>query len=155
MIAGSSTFRAQCRRLADAPALYVRLRVVDSLTPSTLRAVSVIQRTQSGPLLASVDILEGVDAVEWIAHELEHVIEQVEGVRIRNICAEEPRLCEAVPGAIDTMRAVLAGRVVLTEVERSSREPHSRVRDLKPAPDLKVGPTRGTAFAVTRTRGLR
>ena len=123
MIRGSSTFRAQCRRLAAARDLYVRVTVVPFLPDPRYRGLSVIQRTRTGAVVAFVEILDGSDPTEWIAHELEHVIEQIEGVRVRQLCVHEFGTCRVSSGAFDTLRAVRAGRWVKEEVAHARRRP--------------------------------
>src|SRR5262245_39940265 len=81
MLAASPTFRSQCQRLSDQTDLYVRLIVDPRLTDGSIRARSVISRLHSGAVVAFVSIGASPDPAEWLAHEIEHVIEQLEGVK--------------------------------------------------------------------------
>ena len=87
MLAASPTFRSQCQRLAGQTALYVRLVVDPRLTDGPIRARSVINRLRSGAVVAFVSIGASPDPAEWLAHEIEHVIEQLEGVKLHALAA--------------------------------------------------------------------
>ena len=104
------------------------------LAPADPTGAQVVFKVAPGSSLGEIahglereGLVRSADAVEWIAHELEHVIEQMEGVRVAETCAHYPRLCETVPGAVDTIRARRAGRAVLTEVEQGGRSVVARV----------------------------
>ena len=62
------------------------------------------------------------DHVELIAHELEHVIEQLDDIDLRTL-AKVPssgvKRCEGREEAYETVRAIRAGRAVSDEVRRS------------------------------------
>src|SRR5262245_31093590 len=77
----SPTVRRQCRRLSAAPQLHVNFLLEDQARqPSSYHARAAMKR-QSGALV-SVDIhlTRLRDPVELIAHEIEHVIEQLDGI---------------------------------------------------------------------------
>src|SRR2546428_12563943 len=59
---------------------YVRVRVDVLIAFCTCRARSVIQRTGAGPIVAIVGISPSGSPVEWIAHEFEHLLDQVDGL---------------------------------------------------------------------------
>ena len=73
----SATFRGQLDRIAAEPGLVVRVEVVPHIIGA--RAMTRIVR-QGGNLTAHIQVTRFDDIVELIAHELEHVIEQIEGV---------------------------------------------------------------------------
>jgi len=79
----SSTFRAQLLKVGAAPMLRVRLRLTAPLG-GAIRARTVILRTTGGRLTAESEIpvrlIFDRQYVEMIAHEIEHVIEQTEGL---------------------------------------------------------------------------
>jgi len=80
MLRDSPTFRRQCVRIAAEPGLTVHLSFSPPPRRSTHRAVTRFTRNAGGHLTAIVDIGALEDTQELIAHELEHVIEQLDGV---------------------------------------------------------------------------
>jgi hypothetical protein len=72
MIRHSPTFREQCRLVAAAPLLYVRMYRQPWAGERGFRARSIIERSRSGVLIATVQIGTRGSPVEWIAHEFEH-----------------------------------------------------------------------------------
>jgi hypothetical protein len=109
----SSTFRAQCARLAQAGTI-VFVHAVSSV--QILRqAQSVIGVTADGATVARVLVRPGADTVEHIAHEFEHVLEYLEGVDHRRTGAMLSH------DAYETDRAMDAGTRVAREVRDSWR----------------------------------
>jgi len=66
--------------VSAASRLTVRLQSPFTSSPQGLRATTVFERKVDGQLVANVDIAWSTSPVELIAHELEHVIEQLDGV---------------------------------------------------------------------------
>lgn len=108
----SGTFRAQCQRLAAAPRVRVTLAVVNTLDSG--RAQTTMRRYRSGALEAEVDVRFGENYRELLAHEFEHVIEQIDGVDLRQEVAAG-RAWVVPGGAFETRRAFLAGLQVRRE----------------------------------------
>lgn len=121
MLAASPTFRSQCQRLADQTDLYVRIIVDPRLTDGPIRARSVISRLRSGAVHAFVSIGASPDPAEWLAHEIEHVIEQLEGVRLQALAAMNQNVWRTSRDTFETDRAIRAGRAVLDEVRGAER----------------------------------
>jgi hypothetical protein len=121
MLAASPTFRSQCQRLADQTELYVRLIVDPRLADGPIRARSVISRLHSGAVVAFVSIGASPDPAEWLAHEIEHVIEQLEGVKLYALAAMNQNVWRTSRDTFETDRAILAGRAVLDEVRSAER----------------------------------
>ncbi len=73
--------------------------------------------------MAIVSVPPVAKAIELVAHELEHVIERVEG---RDLPREARRrgsgVWEAVDGRFESRRAIDVGRQVAQEVEESRRQ---------------------------------
>ena len=112
----SATFRRQCGRLSAAPQLHVNLLMEElARHPSSYRARAAMKR-QSGALV-SVDIhlTRFEDPIELIAHEIEHVIEQLEGVDLGAQAGTE-NVWKREDGAFETRRAIEVGRRVAREV---------------------------------------
>jgi hypothetical protein len=121
MLTASATFRSQCQRLADQTELYVRLTIDPRLADGSIRARSVISRLQGGAVVAFVSIGASPDPAEWLAHEIEHVIEQLEGVKLQALAATNQNVWQTSRDTFETGRAIRAGRAVLGEVRSAER----------------------------------
>ena len=121
MLQRSPTFRQQCQRL-DVPDLHVQIRTDTMLVDRPFRARSTIHRSESGELTVSVAITAFGDPTEWLAHELEHVIEQLDGVRVAQLAVAGS--ADAWPtgdGMFETARAMRVGRLVRREMHSGDR----------------------------------
>ena len=116
LIQTSGTFRAQCVRIGTTPNLRVQLELVRTLGGP--RAETTMTRYQAGALRADVRIAFGQDYRELIAHEFEHIIEQLDGVDLRAE-AEHGRAWVVDANVFETRRASEAGRRVRHECDRS------------------------------------
>lgn len=111
----SPTFRQQCRILEASVALTATVRVAPRSAGSTERAISTVRRNPSGTLEAAIEIRATESLTELLGHEFEHVIEQLDGVNLRDLEAEgEARRVDG--GAFETRRAIVAGQRVSGEV---------------------------------------
>jgi hypothetical protein len=123
MLATSATFRAQLARLAAKPTVIVALLDDDGAgLGKRRRALTTFVR--QGPRLCSaqVRIGRGYDTTALIAHELEHVLEQLDGV---NLLLESQVVASGVSrapdGTFETARAVAVGEQVSDEVQAAHR----------------------------------
>ncbi|MEO6238860.1 MAG: hypothetical protein ABIQ52_17835 [Vicinamibacterales bacterium] len=114
MLSLSETFRDQCHRIAAQPALRVRLNI--TLQAADYRAVTVLARYEAGYLRAEVTLVFAENYVELVAHEFEHVLEQVDGIDLRAIAALG-QARHLPDGSYETPRATLAGQQVWREYE--------------------------------------
>ena len=122
MLRDSPTFRRQCLRISGAPDLTVRLEIRGGV-PSRLdvRATTKLTRQEHGRLSAVIDISVRHDVVELIAHEFEHIIEQLDGVDLAS-WARRPHtgvtslLYDA--NVFETARAKRVGLKVVSELAR-------------------------------------
>jgi hypothetical protein len=125
MRAVSPTFRQQCIRIAHEPRLTVLVEGEVTSVPTETRAYTKITRERDGGLRAIVRIKQREQVTELIAHEIEHVIEQLDGVDLKSMAAMSAsgvRQCRcAEAGSFETLRAVLAGEQVAREVSERSR----------------------------------
>jgi hypothetical protein len=119
MLEKSATFRSQCRRIAEAPQLYVRVKLDTSLTGRTYRALTKICRQRSGAIVAAIGITPFGDPAEWVAHEFEHLIEQLDGVDLRDLERRRQGAWKSGNQMFETERAIRVGR----RVSRELREP--------------------------------
>ena len=114
MLERSETFRAQCLRLAAAPQVRVRVTINPQIGNEGHRPRSTITRYRSGAITAVIEIsLRG--PIEWIAHEFEHVVEQIDGIRVVELASQGRDAWCSGSGMFETARAIRAGRAVLTE----------------------------------------
>ena len=116
LIGRSDTFRAQCDRLAAAR--HVRVKIVIAASLDGARGQTTIRRLSSGAIRADVEILFGENYRELLAHEFEHILEQVDGVDLRHEAAEG-RAWLLPGGAFETRRAHATGIQVRNESEPS------------------------------------
>ncbi|MGH7465456.1 MAG: hypothetical protein ACREK1_09795 [Longimicrobiales bacterium] len=116
MLHRSPAFRRQCLRLANAPHVTVRLRNLYYNERTASRALTRIVRTSAGGLDATVQIQPLEHLPELIAHELEHVIEQIDGV---DLLAHSSLPGTGVrtqdDGSFETIRARRVGALVARE----------------------------------------
>lgn len=119
MLASSPIFRRQCRRLAAASPLRVNL-LLEELSRRPSHRARAAMEYRAG-LLASVTIhLTSFDEpVELIAHEIEHVIEQLDGIDLE-AHARTGTVWKREDGAFETRRAIEVGRRVARDVSLSA-----------------------------------
>jgi hypothetical protein len=117
LIEGSAIFRAQCRRIVAATAL-VRVRLNPALDPTRMRARSIISRVKGGLLIVRVELSPAGSPIEWIAHEFEHIVEQLEGLPLRTLADQRAGVWRVGDELYETHRAVLAGRAARDQVLR-------------------------------------
>ena len=112
----SATFRRQCGRLSAAPRLHVTLLMEElARHPSSYHARAAMKR-QSGVLVSvNIHLTRFEDPVELIAHEIEHVIEQLDGVDLGARAGRED-VWKREDRAFETRRAIEVGRRVAREV---------------------------------------
>ncbi len=120
MLRGSATFRRQCLRIAGEPLLTVSVGLAPHSWPSSLRATTRVTRLANGRMSAQIAISPPNDVVELIAHEFEHVIEQIDGIDLAARAAL-PRTGvhrhAAVFDAFETVRATRVGQRVTAEFQ--------------------------------------
>lgn len=117
----SPTFREQLRRIASEPGLIIDLDVVPRIVGA--RAVTRMVR-QTDELTAHIEVARFENVVELIAHELEHVIEQIDRVDLTAGAARSDAEIYSVSSSgtvFETARAARAGVSVAQEVRVSSR----------------------------------
>ena len=102
----SPTFKQQCLRIATTIVLRVQVRIIPTLKGS--RGQTTIQRHDTGALRAHVQLAFGEDYVELLAHEFEHVLEQVEQVRLTEQLSTRQAWITPT-GAFETRRATEVG----------------------------------------------
>jgi hypothetical protein len=119
MIHGSATFRRQCLRIAAESRLSIRLEPSTTSWTHGARAMTHIARQPFGVMSATIGISPLENQVELIAHELEHIIEQLDDVDLASQAALPDtgvHALEAGGTAFETARAVRVGLTVAQEV---------------------------------------
>ena len=116
----SPTFRKQCRRLASANALVLMQSVSSKETP--WNAESRIGLLADGRLVARVRVRHGRESAEILAHELEHVVERLDGVHLALDALRAASGTTLSGGAFETRRATEAGRRAAKEIRPRRRE---------------------------------
>jgi len=118
----SPTFKAQCERIALAEHLRVTVRL-DTSMPGRCQAFTTIRRVR-GQIHADVHVPPGRLLTELVAHEFEHLLEQIEGLDLRTLSRTRGSGVWAVEHEIfETDRARRAGQVVLAEAFTRRRTP--------------------------------
>ena len=115
----SATFRKQCERLAEAHAIVI----LSAFTlPKGRLAKARISVCSDGRVVARVDVPLNARTLELVAHELEHVLEQVDGVNLaiqaalsRSLTSPSGMVVRLPGGEFETRRAIEAGLRVAAE----------------------------------------
>lgn len=118
----SPTFRAQYQRIAEAgdPAVIVGVHVDVELCETNYRARTTFRRYRTGLMVADVAIGPGSQRGEWIAHEFEHILEQLDGRNLPQLANSHAKdVWYSGSDVIETDRAIRAGRTVRDELRRS------------------------------------
>jgi hypothetical protein len=110
----SPTLSKQCRIIGETRHVRVVIRFSSPMGTLT-RARATITRYELGALLAEIDIPISRDLFELVAHELEHVIEQMEGVKLADLARSGAAYRDA-SGTFETHRAMLTGQLAAAEV---------------------------------------
>jgi hypothetical protein len=127
LLAQSSTLRRECAAIAAASdRAHI---VIQPIPPDTsgARARTSFVREARGRLNAYIDVPFDADFPELIAHEFEHVVEQIEGLNLRRLTERRGSgVREAPDGSFETARACAAGRAAAREVDAERRLERSR-----------------------------
>ena len=119
MLRHSPTFRRQCSRVAAASRLTVTVGTFYMRPTESARARTRFH-SRDGDIRAEVEIAMLNDYVELIGHEMEHVIEQLDGIDLStqaSLRGTGALLC--ADGSFETVRAVRAGQAAASEVQRA------------------------------------
>ena len=122
MMQVSLTFRRQCARLAAAENLtiFVAASIGD---PSRLtRATTQFSVAPEGRLVARILVGPYGSREELLAHEFEHVLEQLDGVDLAALSQRNATGVSLIDGTrFETVRAVAIGRQVVEEIANARR----------------------------------
>ena len=121
MLRDSPTFRRQCLRISGAQDLTVRLDIRGVPSRLDVRATTKLTRQEHGRLSAVIDISVRHDVEELIAHEFEHVIEQLDGVDLASWATRPHTGVKSLlydANVFETTRAKRVGLKVVSELAR-------------------------------------
>ncbi len=120
MLRLSPTFRRQCRRLAEATNVIVVIRLEELQRRPSFNARTAFAHRNHGELIAvDVFLRLSANAAELIAHEIEHVLEQLDGVDLEAQLGSG-NVWKREDGAFETRRAIEVGRRVAREIKQES-----------------------------------
>jgi hypothetical protein len=110
----SPTFRRQCARLIENPGVIVRVELAGRV--KQVRARSRLDRHATGlTATVQIDVRHPTLYIEHIAHELEHVLEYVDGTDLPRLARQGLNGVENHAGQYETARARSVGRTVARE----------------------------------------
>lgn len=118
---GSPTFRAQCQKIGEHRRYRVALVIEPSLNLSrNYRAQCLLRAYSSGFVTARVMVPHTRQVTELLPHELEHIIEHIEGLNVKHLSARQGTgAYDAGGGRVETVRALRVGRQARQEFEAS------------------------------------
>jgi hypothetical protein len=116
MLEESPTFRQQWQTMVAAPQLRLEVEFNPTMSPNSAR--TTVRRHQYGLIVAVVELPIVGHRVELIAHEFEHVIEQIEGLDLRQSVRVRSAGVHDLGDGFETQRASDAGRQVAREWNR-------------------------------------
>lgn len=111
----SPSFRQQWRVLVTSPRLEVRLRLVFESPVAESHAATTFRRLPNGAVLADAAIPAGRRVPELLGHEVEHILEHLDGARVHAQHALGDASIRRRAGSFETARAALVGRQVMAE----------------------------------------
>jgi hypothetical protein len=114
----SPTFRAQCLKIGEHRRYHVQI-VMDAalVLQRRCRAQCTLRTFSSGLVMARIAVPDKHELTELIPHEIEHVLEHIEGVDLRrNLVTGGHGVYEAGDGRLESARAISAGRKVRAEM---------------------------------------
>ena len=114
----SPTFRTQYDRIASHPDLTVRI-FLNIRLPSYCRAFTRVDR-RGRTIRADMHLPPISDYSELLAHEFEHLLEQIEGVNLRQLArVRGSGIYEVETELYESKRAQAAGRAVAAETREA------------------------------------
>lgn len=118
----SPTFRRQCLQVQAAPSIQVQLRMDPTLADHRdHRAICELRLYNSGAIIARLSV-GPAKIPELIGHEMEHVIERLDGIHVdRESRNHKPGfyVVDSNRRSFETDRAIRVGRQVMAEMSQS------------------------------------
>jgi hypothetical protein len=110
MLQTSATFRRQIAVLTAKPAVRMTVTYGGMRGDRNYHALSTVRKHEWGAMLVDTTVFVPTDLVEIIAHELEHVCEQMEGVDLPTLSRRRGVGVYNLNGHYETVRAIRAGQ---------------------------------------------
>jgi hypothetical protein len=120
MLQRSATFRRQIDTLTKKPSVRVSVVYGGMRGDRHYHALSTVKKHEWGAMVVDTTVFVPTDLVEIIAHELEHVCEQVEGVDLRALAGRRGEGVYDLNGHFETARAIRAGQSATREYQDGS-----------------------------------
>ncbi|AMY07630.1 hypothetical protein LuPra_00804 [Luteitalea pratensis] len=118
LLGRSPAFRRQWQRLERFPRLSIRIELVHAnQIGGDAHAATTIAVLHDGSVDATVAIPGGRRLPELVAHEVEHILERLDGVNAANQHALGDHSVRRASGTFETARAVLVGQLVAKQVQ--------------------------------------
>jgi hypothetical protein len=111
----SPKFRGQLQELRHHPHVRMTVSYGNLSIWHVVRAESHVEKYEFGAVRIDTRLYTAEDVVDVIAHELEHVCEQMEGIDVRALAHQRGSGVSDVGGHYETKRAVMAGHQVAEE----------------------------------------
>jgi len=111
----SLTFRRQCAKLAEHPPVTVSIDLAAGVRNTRGARATVQRRGARLEVAIQVDLRQPERFVEHIAHELEHVLEQIDGTDLPRLARQGVDGVIAEAARYETARAQAIGRAVAGE----------------------------------------
>jgi len=125
MLEASATFRRQCVRIARNRTLHVT--VVRGVTDPNRQHEALTRVVRAGGTMDATVIIGGgpADPAALIAHEFEHILEQLDGVDLALMASRQSSGVRTLSdsGHFETDRAIAAGVRVAKELSAARRRP--------------------------------
>ena len=119
----SPTFRRQCQQVQAERSIQVQLRLDPTLIDNVQhRAVCELRIYTGGAIIARLSVAP-VRLPELIGHEMEHVVERLDGIQVElESHARKPGyyLVDTFRRSFETDRAIRVGRQVMAEMNQST-----------------------------------
>lgn len=126
MIQRSPTFRHQIEMIAQRPGVRINVSYGGMRGDRRYYALSTVRKHLWGAMVVQTTLYVPSDVVEVMAHEMEHICEQLEGVDLRALATARNSGVLRISGHYETMRAIRAGQQVAREMTGDIEE--SRLR---------------------------
>lgn len=123
MLQTSATFRRQVATLSAKPAVRMTVNYGGIRGDRNYHALSTVRKHQFGAMLVDTTVFVPTDLVEIIAHELEHVCEQMEGVDLPSLSRLKGEGVYDLNGHFETARAIRAGQEATREYHQDGPDP--------------------------------
>ncbi len=119
LLARSGTLREQCAKIEAAPHARIVVQMIGRQLGGLTRARATARRYDSGLLTVVIEVpaVSIADFAELLAHELEHVIEIIDGVDLTALLRQRAAgVTRTREGVFETERAQAAGRAAAAEI---------------------------------------